>query len=157
MAHVSLVALTRTSVSNFHSRKHNGSLSARSEVSLPVSCLLQVIRGSTCEGHVPLRLSSLLLWGPLNPGLHHYNEREGEGVQSHTLWVWKDCLVSLAIGDKPKVRKKAPNYTLFVSYKWSFHTVNEEYTHNLRCILETYWPSIVVTSQYVEHPLHKSL
>lgn len=83
MARLSPAALTRTSVSNFHSRKHNGSLSARSGVPLPVSCLRQVIRGSTCEGRVPLRLSSLLLWGPLDPGLHRYNEREGEGVRSH--------------------------------------------------------------------------
>lgn len=84
MACLSPAALMRSSVSNFHSRKHNGSLSARSGVLLPVSCLHQVIRGSTCEGHVPLCLSSLLLWGPLDPSLHRYNEREGEGVQSHT-------------------------------------------------------------------------
>lgn len=84
MARLSPVAIAQTSVSNFHSRKHNGSLSARSEVSLPVSCLRQVIRGSTCEGRVPLRLSSLLLWGPLDLSLPRYNEREGEGVQAHT-------------------------------------------------------------------------
>lgn len=84
MARLSPVVLTRTSVSNFHSGKHNGSLSAGSEVPLPVSCLHQVIRGSTCEGRAPLRLSSLLLWGPLDLSLHRYNEREGEGVQSHT-------------------------------------------------------------------------
>lgn len=84
MARLSPVALTRTSVSNFHSRKHNGSLSARSEVPLPVSCLRQVIRGSTCEGRATLCLSSLLLWRPLDPCLHRYKEREGEGVWSHT-------------------------------------------------------------------------
>ncbi|GAA6109758.1 uncharacterized [Tachysurus ichikawai] len=76
MARVSPVALTWTSVSNFHSRKHNGSLSAVSEVPLPVSCLRQVITGSTCEGRATLCLSSLLLWGPLDPCRHLYNERE---------------------------------------------------------------------------------
>lgn len=84
MVRLSPAALTRTSVSNFHSRKHNGSLSERSKVPLPVSCLCQVIRGSTCEGRITLCLSSLLLWGPLDPCLNRYKERKSERIQSHT-------------------------------------------------------------------------